>query len=78
MKQTCNVPVILLGDMWPDLIKWLEKWPLKNKMIKERDLHSLFLAKDPEEAMKMINKAHEEFSKGDKNFCLNYKRYKLY
>jgi len=78
VKQTCNVPVILLGNMWPDLIKWLEKWPLKNKMISKEDLHSLFLARDCKEAMKMINNAYKEFKKGDKNYCLNYKKYKLY
>lgn len=77
VKQTCDVPVILLGDMWPELIKWLEKWPLKQKMISKKDFHSLFLAKDYNEAMEMINQAYIEYNKGNKNYCLNYKRYKL-
>ena len=34
VKQTCNVPVILLGNMWAPLIKWLEKYPIKNKLMK--------------------------------------------
>jgi len=78
VKQTCDVPVILIGDMWPELVKWLEKWPLKNKRIGEKDISSLFLAKDSNEAMKMINQAHIEYKKGTKNYCLNYKKYKLY
>jgi len=78
VKQTCDVPIILLGDMWPDLIKWMEKWPLKNKRISDNDLNSIFLAKNSKEAMKMINEAYEEYKKGTKNYCLNYKRYKLY
>jgi len=41
-------------------------------------LNSVFLAKNSEEAMKMITQAHEHYKKGDKNICLNYKRYKLY
>jgi|TARA_B100001971_G_scaffold213692_1_gene247828 hypothetical protein len=78
VKQTCNVPVILLGNMWAPLIKWLEKYPIKNKLMNKEDLNSVFLAKNSEEAMKMINKAYEHHKKGDKNICLNYKRYKLY
>ena len=56
VKQTCNVPVILLGNMWAPLIKWLEKYPIKNKLMNKEDLNSVFLAKNSEEAMKMINK----------------------
>lgn len=78
VKQICNIPIILLGDMWPDLIKWLEKYPLKNKFFKKEDLKLLFLAKDCSEAVKMVNNAYKEYKKGDKNFCLNYKKYKLY
>ncbi len=54
VKQICNIPIILLDGMWPDLVKWLEKHPLKNKFISDRDLHMIFLAKDCNEAIKMI------------------------
>ena len=78
VKHICNIPIILLGDIWPPLIKWLEKSPLKKNFINKEDLNLLFLAKDCPETIKMIKKANEEYKKGDKNFCLNYKRYKLY
>jgi uncharacterized protein (TIGR00730 family) len=29
VEQTCDVPIILMGDMWPSFVKWLEKSPLK-------------------------------------------------
>jgi len=78
VKQICNTPIILLGKQWPDLIKWLEKYPLKNRFFEKKDLNLLFLAKDCDEAIKMIDKAYEEFKKGDSHYCLNYKKYKLY
>ena len=78
VKQTCDVPIILLGEMWTDLVKWLERWPLKYKRIDKEDLNSIFLAKNPNEAMKMIKQAHKEYKKGTKNYCLNYRKYKLY
>lgn len=78
VKQICNIPIILLGDGWGDLIKWLEKNPLKDKYIDKKDLKLLFVAKDCPEVIKMVEMANMEYKKGTKNFCLNYKRYKLY
>ena len=78
VHQICNIPIILLGKPWPDLIKWLEKYPLKNKFLEKKDLNLLFLAKDGDDAIKMIDQAYKEFKRGDKHYCLNYKKYKLY
>ena len=78
VKHICHMPIILLGKQWPGLIRWLEKYPLKQKYFNKKDLNLLFLAKNCGEAIKMIDKAYEEYKKGNKNFCLNYKKYKLY
>ena len=77
-KKICDIPIILMGDMWGDLVKWLEKKPLKKKYFEKRDLNLVFLAKDCPDTFRMVEKAHEEYRKGTKNFCLNYKKYKLY
>jgi len=77
VKQTCNVPVILIGKMWKPLIQWLKDYPVKNQLMNIADLDSIFLAENNGEAMKIINKAHQHFNKGDKNLCLNLKKYKL-
>jgi len=77
-RQICNIPIILLGKQWPSLIKWLENYPLKNRFFERKDINLLFLAKDCDDAIKMIDKAHEEFKRGDTHYCLNYKKYKLY
>jgi hypothetical protein len=77
VNHICNTPIILLGKQWPPLIKWLEKYPLKRGFFEKKDLSLLFLAKNSEEVVKMVDKAHEMYKKGDKNFCLNYKKYKL-
>lgn len=77
VEHVCHIPIILLGKMWPDLIKWLENHPLKNKYFSKKDLQLLFLADDCYEAIRIIDKAHQEFLKGDKNFCLNHKKYKI-
>ena len=76
-KQICNIPIILLGKQWHDLVKWLEKYPLKNRLLGKKDINLLFLVDTCNEAIKIIDKAHEEYKKGGKDFCLNYKKYRL-
>lgn len=78
VKHICNIPIILLGKQWEDLIKWLEKEPLKRGFFNKEDLELLFYAKNCNEAIEIIEDTYNAFKKGDKDFCLNYKKYKLY
>ena len=77
VKHICNVPIILFGDMWFDLVRWIKRWPLKNKLLDIEDLELLFLAKDRRDAFKIIEEAYEGHRKGDENFCLNYREHKI-
>lgn len=78
VRHICNIPIILLGDMWQDLVRWVKKWPLKNRLLYAKDLELLFLAKTCHEAFKIIEKTYEGFKNDDKNFCSNYQKYGLY
>jgi uncharacterized protein (TIGR00730 family) len=78
VNHICNIPIILLGTEWSGLIKWLEKEPLKKKYFDKDDLRLLFLAKNSDEAIKMIDEAYKNYKNGTKEFCLNYTKYKLY
>ena len=77
VKHTCNIPIILLGPMWPTLIKWMEKWQLDEKLVSPEDMHTIFLANDCKEAMKVIKKTNDEFKKGNPDFCKTYQKYKI-
>jgi uncharacterized protein (TIGR00730 family) len=77
VKHVCDIPIILLGDMWPEFIEWIEKWPIKNKLIGPEDMNTIFLASTPEEAMKVIRTAYAEYKKGGADFCLNYNKYRI-
>ncbi len=77
VEHICDTPIILLGEMWPDLIDWIEKWPLKLGLISQDDMIPLFLARDSEEAMKIVRKAFEEYKKGGDEFCLTYDKYSI-
>ena len=77
VKHICNVPIILFGDIWEGLLEWLKENPLRRKMFEKGDFNLLYNAKTPEEAIKIVEKTHQLYLKGDPNVCLNYKRYKL-
>jgi len=78
VEHICSIPIIFMGDMWPELIDWIEKWPLKKKLLDRQDLHPLFLAKHCSEAMRIIKKSHQGYLQGGKDFCLNYQKYKIH
>lgn len=78
VNHICNIPIILMGPMWKDLIKWLEKEPLAKGFLSEKDIGLLFHAKDCNDVIRMVNTAYKEFRSGKKNYCLNYSKYKLY
>ncbi len=77
VEHICHIPIILVGRQWPPLLRWVEKYPLKSKYLDNKDLTSLFVVKDYKEAMKIIEEAYKKHQEGDKNFCLNYKKYKI-
>ena len=63
--------------MWDGLLSWLKKEPLKKGYFEEKDFKLLYYAKSSKEAIEIIDKAYEMWTKGDKTFCLNYKKYKI-
>ena len=76
VKKITGVPIILFGDMWIDLVRWIKKWQLESKLISPEDLDLLFIAKNYREAFEIISEAHEHFLKGKDDFSTVYGKYK--
>jgi len=77
VHHICDIPIILLGKEWEGLLKWIRNEPLAKKYLDREDYEMVFCVKTTKEAMKIINDTYGHFKKGGKNFCLNYKKYKL-
>jgi len=75
VEHICDTPIILLGSMWEPLIAWVKGTLLKKGMISKKNLDSLFIVRTPAQAMKIIQEAKDRFDKGNKNICLNIKKY---
>jgi hypothetical protein len=76
VKHICNIPIILLGDMWSEFLKWIEKYPLKKGFIAKKDLIRIFIAKDSFEAFRIIKRFYEGYEEGA-DLCFNFKKYKV-
>jgi uncharacterized protein (TIGR00730 family) len=58
VKMLSHIPIILLGDMWPDLVLWIKKWLLKNKFLEQKDVELLHLVDNYEDALDIIKKEY--------------------
>lgn len=68
------IPIILVSKMWNELMKWIKKYPLKDKLISQSEMRWISFAKNNKEAMKIILKTHNEFLKKKNHNNLKYLR----
>lgn len=77
VKHICSMPIILVGDMWTKLLRWVKEEILDNNRMSPEDMQNMYCVKNKKEAMEIIIKAHEVFEKEGENYCFNYKKYKI-
>jgi len=77
VHHICDIPIILMGESWKGLLKWIKKEPLAKQYMDEEDYKLIFYVKNPKEAAEIIEENYKHFKGGGKNFCLNYKKYKI-
>ena len=68
VEKIYDIPIILLGDQWPPLIEWIKKGPLKNKLLNEEDLDSIYIVRDADEAFKIIKTSYEIYRRASAQF----------
>ncbi|MBT4917370.1 LOG family protein [Candidatus Peregrinibacteria bacterium] len=77
VKHIDPVPIIVVGDMWAQLIKWTKRYPLKKGLMSKGDLDHIYVAKNNKEAMKILQKTHKDYHKGKGPYCGGKKDYNL-
>ena len=77
VNQMCNIPIIVVGDMWDGLFEWLETDMLARGMFSPEDLDVIHFAKDCDEAMEIINDWHDALKELGDGACINWNTYKL-
>lgn len=72
----CNIPIILKGELWKELIKWVDTHLVKEKRMKSEDMHMICLAHTLDDVMDIINEAHVLFQEHGDDYCLNCEKYR--
>jgi len=76
VHHICDIPIILMGEQWGPLLKWIKKDPLVKGYLTEQDFNLVFHAKNTKQAIEIIDEAYKHFKAGGKDFCLNYEKYR--
>lgn len=76
VKQLCETPIILFGDMWGPLLEWLKNDVQQRGLFDPEDMHNLFHIKTAEKVIQFIRKVHEDRQKME-HVCDNYNQYRI-
>ena len=76
VKQLCETPMILFGEMWTGLLDWLEEEVLQRGLFSNKDMHHIFHLTSPTHVVDLVKKMHDDRD-GAQHICQNYERYKV-
>jgi hypothetical protein len=76
VKQLCETPIILFGEMWSGLLEWLENEVLSRKLFSPKDMNHIFHLTSPADVVSLVKKIHDDRA-GMEHVCQNFKMYKV-
>ena len=77
VKHICPIPIILLDQMWEEILDWLKGTAVKRGFVSEKDLDNVLVAKDVAETLDIIEQTKTAFEAGGGNVCINSQIYKI-
>jgi len=76
VKHICETPIILYGEMWTGLIKWMRAEVLSRKLFDINDMHNIIHIRSAEKVVSFIRQVHEDRSSME-HVCVNYDKYRV-
>jgi len=55
------IPIIMIGSMWPAIIKWVKQYPLRWGLMSPEDLSCIHLVRSTKHAMEIIEEHHRMY-----------------
>lgn len=77
IKHICNIPIIVVGPQWRNLIKWVKENPLENGFMSPEDMHNIYVVDTNEEIMEVVKETYGNYKALGENFCVNSKKYNI-
>jgi hypothetical protein len=63
VKKVEFKPIILVGEMWENLVHWVIDFALKDQLISSGDFKYIYIVKSNQEAIDLIDEFHSQFEK---------------
>ena len=77
VKHICPIPIILMDDMWEELLNWLKGTAVHRGFVSPGDLDNVIVAGSVEQALEIIEQTKHAFEEGAGQVCVNSQIYKL-
>jgi len=77
VKHICPIPIILLDDMWEEMLNWLKGTAVNRGFVSPGDLDNIIVAANIEQALDIIAQTKKAFDDGEGRVCVNSQIYKL-
>ncbi len=76
VEHICDTPIILYGEIWTNLLLWLETEVLPRGLFNRHDMHMIFHVTDPGQVVDLVKKVHEDQLK-ETHACKNFSKYRV-
>jgi predicted Rossmann-fold nucleotide-binding protein len=76
VEQLCETPIILYGEIWTNLLGWLEKEVMPKKLFDKGDMHNIFHVIEPVNVVDLIVKIHKDRLHTE-HVCRNFNQYRV-
>lgn len=75
VHQICETPIILYGEIWTGLLRWLEEEVMRRNLFDRQDMHMLFHVLEPSQVVDLVARIHGDRPQSE-HVCTNYTRYR--
>ena len=75
VEHICDTPIILFGEIWSNLLVWLEREVMAQNLFVKGDMHMIFHVIDPLHVVDLIKQIHTDRLK-EAHVCKNFSKYR--
>ena len=76
VEHICETPIILYGEMWTGLLKWLEEEVMSRGLFDRMEIRNVFHLTSAEQVVKFIKQVHADRARME-HVCVNYDKYRV-
>ncbi|RDD30991.1 hypothetical protein CR161_09940 [Prosthecochloris sp. ZM] len=76
VEHICETPIILFGDQWEQLLRWMHDAVLGRELMDSKDMRMIFHIRKPEQVVAMIRTMYSDRLTME-HICNNFQKYRV-